>query len=79
MPGISRNHGQDSTAYMSEAQDDRMMRFSGVVDPQFIQSGNVVSSTQVANARIESRGRGQQDEAQAMSWLSRFFMNVAPF
>jgi flagellar L-ring protein precursor FlgH len=56
-----------------------VMRFSGVVDPQFIQAGNVVASTQVANARIESRGRGQQDEAQAMSWLSRFFMNVMPF
>ena len=56
-----------------------VLRFSGMVDPQFIQPGNVVSSTQVANARIESRGRGQQDEAQAMGWLSRFFMNVMPF
>ncbi len=56
-----------------------VMRFSGMVDPQFIQPGNVIASTQVANARIESRGRGQQDEAQAMGWLSRFVMNVMPF
>lgn len=29
MPGISRSAGQDSTANMSDAQDDRMIRFSG--------------------------------------------------
>ena len=60
-------------------QNVDVLRFSGVVDPQFIQPGNVVSSTQVANARIESRGRGQQDEAQTIGWLSRFFLNVLPF
>ena len=60
-------------------QNVDVLRFSGMVDPQFIQPGNVVSSVQVANARIESRGRGQQEEAQAMGWLSRFVMNVMPF
>jgi integrase len=29
MPGISRKAGQDSTANMSDAQDDKMIRFSG--------------------------------------------------
>lgn len=56
-----------------------VLRFSGTVDPRAIQSGSVVSSTQVANARIESRGRGQQTEAQTMGWLSRFFLTVLPF
>ncbi len=60
-------------------QNVDVLRFSGVIDPQFIQPGNVVSSTQVASARIESRGRGQQDEAQTIGWLSRFFLNVMPF
>ncbi|HMN92496.1 MAG TPA: flagellar basal body L-ring protein FlgH [Hydrogenophaga sp.] len=56
-----------------------VLRFSGVVDPQHIRPGNVVASAQVANARIESRGRGAMDEAQAIGWLSRVFLSVLPF
>lgn len=55
------------------------IRFSGVVNPRQIQPGNVVSSTQVADARIEMRGQGQTDEAAVMAWLGRFFMNFLPF
>lgn len=60
-------------------QNVDVLRFSGTVDPRNIQSGSVVSSTQVANARIQSRGRGAQDEAQTIGWFSRFFFSVAPF
>lgn len=60
-------------------QNVDVLRFSGTVDPKVIQPGNLVASTQVANARIESRGRGQQSEAQAMGWLSRIFLSVLPF
>ncbi|SFF29332.1 flagellar basal body L-ring protein FlgH [Paracidovorax wautersii] len=56
-----------------------VMRFSGTVDPRSLQPGSVVSSTLVANARLQSRGRGAQGEAQAMGWLSRAFNSVAPF
>jgi flagellar L-ring protein FlgH len=55
-----------------------VLRFSGQVDPRMIQSGNTVPSAQVANVRIEQRGRGAQAEAQGMGWLSRFFLNVLP-
>jgi len=60
-------------------QNVDVLRFSGVVDPRHVRPGNVVSSTQVANARIQSRGRGQAAEAQQIGWLSRFFLNVMPF
>jgi len=60
-------------------QNVDVLRFSGTIDPRSIQSGSVVSSTQVANVRIESRGRGAQQESQVMPWLGRFFMNVLPF
>lgn len=60
-------------------QNVDVLRFSGTVDPRNIQSGSVVSSTQVANARIQSRGRGAQDEVQTVGWLSRFFFSVLPF
>jgi flagellar L-ring protein FlgH len=56
-----------------------VMRFSGTVDPRHIRPGNVVASTLVANARIESRGRGAVDEALSIGWLGRFFLNVFPF
>jgi len=55
-----------------------VLRFSGQVDPLMIQPGNVVASAQIANVRIEHRGRGQQAEAQGIGWLSRLFLNVVP-
>jgi flagellar L-ring protein precursor FlgH len=55
-----------------------VLRFSGQVDPRTIQSGNTVASAQIANVRIENRGRGQQAEAQGIGWLARFFLNVLP-
>ena len=55
------------------------IRFSGVVNPSTITNGNTVSSTQVADARIEYRANGQIDSAQAMGWLARFFLTFLPF
>jgi len=60
-------------------QNVDVLRFSGTVDPRVVQPGSVVSSTQVANARIESRGRGAQAEAQTVGWIARFFMAMLPF
>jgi flagellar L-ring protein FlgH len=55
------------------------VRFSGIVNPFNLVNGNTVSSTQVADARIELRGQGQVDEAQVMGWLARFFLTFLPF
>jgi flagellar L-ring protein precursor FlgH len=55
-----------------------VLRFSGTVDPRLMQPGSVVSSTQVANVRVESLGRGAQGEAQTVGWLTRFFLNFLP-
>ena len=60
-------------------QNVDVLRFSGTVDPRQLQPGSVVSSTQVANVRVESRGRGAQGEAQTVGWLSRFFLSFNPF
>lgn len=59
-------------------QNVDVMRFSGIVNPTTIRVGNVVSSTQVAEARLEQRGRGDVGKAQGAGWLSRFFMTIAP-
>lgn len=54
------------------------LRFSGQIDPRTIQPGNTVSSMNVANVRLEQRGRGQQAEAQMIGWLARVFLTVLP-
>ena len=56
-----------------------VLRFSGTVDPRALQPGSRVSSSQVANVRVQSRGRGAQSEMQAMGWLARAFNSVSPF
>jgi flagellar L-ring protein precursor FlgH len=60
-------------------QNVDVLRFSGTVDPRLVQPGSIVSSTQVANVRVESRGRGTQGEAQTVGWISRFFLSFLPF
>jgi len=53
-----------------------VLRFSGQVDPRAIQPGNTVPSAQIANVRLEHRGRGAQADAQAVGWLQRVFLSV---
>lgn len=60
-------------------QGSEFVRFSGVVNPATVSSNNAVSSTQVADARIEYRGNGYVDEAQTMGWLARFFLSFLAF
>ena len=60
-------------------QGTEFIRFSGVVNPATIVAGNTVSSTQVADARMEYRANGPVDETQAMGWLQRFFLRAMPF
>ena len=59
-------------------QNVDVLRFSGQVDPRVIQAGNSVPSANIANVRLEQRGRGAQAEAQAVGWLSRVFLSLMP-
>jgi len=54
------------------------VRFSGVISPTTVAAGNVVSSTQVADARLEYRTNSRIDGAELMSQLARFFLSIAP-
>jgi len=60
-------------------ENSEILRFSGVVDPALIQPGNFVSSTQVADARLDYRGGGNIEQAQIQGWLGRFFNSWSPF
>lgn len=54
------------------------IRLSGVVQPDTIQAGNTVSSTRVADARLEYRTSAKFDTAEVMGWLGRFFLSFIP-
>lgn len=54
------------------------VRFSGVVTPDTITAGNVVTSTQVADARVEYRTNSHIDRAEVSNWLTRFFYSFVP-
>ena len=54
------------------------IRISGVVDPRNISPGNLISSSMVADARVEYRTNTRLDKADMMSMLARFFLSVAP-
>jgi flagellar L-ring protein precursor FlgH len=55
------------------------IRFSGMINPDTISTGNRVSSTQVANARVEYRTNSQIDRAEMTAMVSRFFQSLLPF
>lgn len=60
-------------------QRTEFIRLSGVVNPINISAANSVSSTQLADARVESKGKQDMDTAQIVSMLSRFFVALLPF
>lgn len=55
------------------------VRFSGVVSPDNILSGNRVASTTVADAKFEYRTSNKVDLASFMSSMARFFYSLSPF
>lgn len=60
-------------------EGEEFVRFSGVVNPNTITTANTVSSTQVADARIEYKANGFINDAQVMGWLGKFFLSFLPF
>lgn len=52
---------------------EEYIRLSGLIRPEDINSNNQISSTRVADARIQYSGTGDQQDAQEQGWLARFF------
>lgn len=55
------------------------VRFSGVVNPDNVAIGNTVSSTLVADARVEYRTASKIDAAELANIAGRFFFSVLGF
>jgi flagellar L-ring protein precursor FlgH len=60
-------------------RNSEVLKFSGVINPAQIQPGNLISSTQVADARLDYRGGGYIEESQIQGWFARFFNSYSPF
>ncbi len=60
------------------SNEEEIIRFGGVVNPNTLVF-NRVSSQEVADARIEYRGRGATDDTQGVGWFTRLLLKLAPF
>jgi len=60
------------------SNEEEIIRFGGVVNPNNLVA-NRISSQEVADARMEYRGRGATDDTQATGWLTRTLLKISPF
>ncbi|WP_150051172.1 MULTISPECIES: flagellar basal body L-ring protein FlgH [Methylomonas] len=59
---------------------DEYVRLSGIVRPVDISTGNIVSSTKIADATIMYKGDGAMADSSKIGWLARFFFSpLFPF
>ena len=59
--------------------EHEFIRLSGVVNPRDIKPGNMLSSTKLADARVELQNQGNNHSFAQPGWLGRFFMSILPF
>jgi flagellar L-ring protein precursor FlgH len=60
------------------SNEEEIIRFGGIVNPNNLVF-NRISSQEVADARIEYRGRGATDDTQGTGWFTRLILKMAPF
>ncbi len=73
--GNLRVRGEKQVAF---DRGTEFIRFSGVVSPATISAGNTVSSTSVADVRVEYRTGANYDRAALQATLARIFFSILP-
>ena len=63
---------------LSVNQGEEYIRVSGVIRPEDIQAGNIVSSTKIAQAQITYTGAGDLNDNTKQGWFGRFVGVIAP-
>lgn len=63
---------------LAVSAEEEVIRISGVVNPIDL-VGNQVTSTRVADLRLEYRGKGFGDDTQRPGWLTGVWMKITPF
>jgi len=61
------------------SQGQEWVQFSGIVRLGDIDADNRITSTRVADARVEYAGNGSVGRASREGWLSKFFNMISPF
>lgn len=61
------------------SQGQEWVQFSGIVRLADLDADSRVTSSRVADARIEYAGKGSVQRASREGWLSRFFNAISPF
>lgn len=65
---------------MTLNQGNEYIRISGIVRPVDIATNNSIQSTQIADATIMYTGDGDNDAANVMGWIAKFFISaIMPF
>lgn len=64
---------------MLVSQGNEWIQVSGIVRLSDIDPDNTISSTKVADARIEYSGKGALQRATKQGWLGQFFNMISPF
>jgi flagellar L-ring protein precursor FlgH len=59
--------------WMTLNNGDEYIRLTGVIRAQDISAGNTITSSKIANARIQYAGTGTFADMQEQGWLSSFF------
>lgn len=59
--------------------EKQMMNIAGIVRPEDVSANNVISSNQIAQARISYGGAGSVNEVQQKKWGARFLDRWMPF
>lgn len=70
--GLMRVRGEK---WLNLNRGEEYLRVSGLLRPEDIGDDNSVSSTRLADARIAYSGTGALADANAPSWLARFFLS----
>jgi flagellar L-ring protein precursor FlgH len=63
---------------LAVSAEEEIIRFKGVVNPSDLVN-NSITSSKVADLRLEYRGRGAGDDAKKPGWLTGLFLKVSPF
>ena len=74
--GVLRVEGEK---ILSVNNEDEIMVISGLIRPEDVTSNNEVSSSKLANMRIDYYGQGTVGDAQVGGWASRFIRRLWPF
>lgn len=74
--GVLRIEGEKIVTVNNE---DEIMKISGLVRPEDINSANEVDSSKVANVRIDYYGKGTVGDADKGGWIGRLLRQFWPF